>query len=51
MVCTPMYSFSAPKENYLELATSIYPIEALKEKYLYLNPSVMFCLLLVVQDY
>jgi hypothetical protein len=28
MVCTPIYSFSAPKEKYLELTTSLHPIEA-----------------------
>jgi hypothetical protein len=27
MVCTPIYCFSAPKGNYLELATSSHPIE------------------------
>jgi hypothetical protein len=28
MVCTPIYSFSAPKGKYLEPATSLHPIEA-----------------------
>jgi hypothetical protein len=28
MVCTPIYSFSAPAGKYLEAATSLYPIEA-----------------------
>jgi hypothetical protein len=28
MVCTPIYSFSALKGKYLELATSLYPIKA-----------------------
>jgi hypothetical protein len=28
MVCTPIYSFSAPKSKYLELATSSHLIEA-----------------------
>jgi hypothetical protein len=28
MVCTPIYCFSAPKEKYLESATSSHPIEA-----------------------
>jgi hypothetical protein len=28
MVCTPIYSFSAPEGKYLELATSSHPIEA-----------------------
>jgi hypothetical protein len=28
MVCTPIYSFSAPKGKYLQLATSLHPIEA-----------------------
>jgi hypothetical protein len=28
MVCTPIYSFSAPKGKYLEPATSLHPIKA-----------------------
>jgi hypothetical protein len=28
MVCTPIYSFLAPKGKYLEPATSLHPIEA-----------------------
>jgi hypothetical protein len=28
MVCTPIYSFSAPEGKYLKLATSSHPIEA-----------------------
>jgi hypothetical protein len=28
MVCTPIYSFSAPEGKYLEPATSLHPIEA-----------------------
>jgi hypothetical protein len=28
MVCTPIYSFSAPEEKYLETATSLHPIKA-----------------------
>jgi hypothetical protein len=28
MVCTPIYSFSAPKGKYLEPATSLYPIKS-----------------------
>jgi hypothetical protein len=28
LVCTPIYSFSAPKEKYLEPATSLHPIKA-----------------------
>jgi hypothetical protein len=28
MVCTPIYSFSAPEGKYLEPATSLYPIKA-----------------------
>ncbi len=28
MVCTPIYSFLAPEEKYLESATSSHPIEA-----------------------
>jgi hypothetical protein len=28
MVCTPIYSFSAPEGKYLEPATTIHPIEA-----------------------
>jgi hypothetical protein len=28
MVCTPIYSFSAPEGKYLEPATSSHPIEA-----------------------
>jgi hypothetical protein len=28
MVCPPIYSFSAPGGKYLELATSLHPIEA-----------------------
>jgi hypothetical protein len=28
MVCTPIYSFLAPEGKYLELATSLHPIEA-----------------------
>jgi hypothetical protein len=28
MVCTPIYSFSAPEGKYLELATSLHPIQA-----------------------
>jgi hypothetical protein len=28
MVCTPIYSFSAPEEKYLEAATSLHPIKA-----------------------
>jgi hypothetical protein len=28
MFCTHIYSFSAPKGKYLELATSLHPIEA-----------------------
>jgi hypothetical protein len=28
MVCTPIYSFSAPKGKYLKLATPSHPIEA-----------------------
>jgi hypothetical protein len=27
MVCTPIYSFSAPEGKYLEAATSLHPIE------------------------
>jgi hypothetical protein len=28
MICTPIYSFSAPEERYLEPATSSHPIKA-----------------------
>jgi hypothetical protein len=28
MVCTPIYSFSAPEGKYLEPATSLHPIKA-----------------------
>jgi hypothetical protein len=28
MVCTPIYSFSAPEGKYLEPTTSLHPIEA-----------------------
>jgi hypothetical protein len=28
MVCTPIYSFSAPEGKYLELPTSLHPIKA-----------------------
>jgi hypothetical protein len=28
MACTPIYSFSAPEGKYLELATSLHPVEA-----------------------
>jgi hypothetical protein len=28
MVCTPLYSFSAPEGKYLEPATSLHPIQA-----------------------
>jgi hypothetical protein len=28
MVCTPIYSFSAPERKYLEPATSLHPIKA-----------------------
>jgi hypothetical protein len=28
LVCTPIYSFSAPEGKYLEPATSLHPIEA-----------------------
>jgi hypothetical protein len=28
MVCTPIYSFSAPEGKYLDSATSLHPIDA-----------------------